>query len=96
MPFPGLQPGLLSAVAELNLRKGTNDGQKEPADIGPCVLQSLPFKSGLSLLRSFSQPCSCLNQESNLGAGEEAMGGPRGQRGFYQEGCARAVPSAVP
>lgn len=40
MPLPGPQPGLLSALAELSLHKGTSDGQ---SDIGLCVLQALCF-----------------------------------------------------
>ena len=63
MPLPGPQPGLLGALAELSPRKGMNDGQSERVDVGPCALQTLPIKSGLSLLRSFSQSCSHLNQE---------------------------------
>lgn len=43
MPLPGLQPGLLSTLAELNLCKGVNDGQSEPADIRLCVSQTLPI-----------------------------------------------------
>lgn len=94
MSFPGLQPGPLSTPAELNLRKGTDDSQSDLTDIGLCDLQTLFFKSGLS--PAFLVPALLpFKSGVKLGGSRGSNGGSRGLWDFYQEGCARAVPSAV-
>lgn len=74
MSFPGLQPGLLSTPAELNFRKGTDD--KVIRLTLDCVFYRLFSLNRDSLLRSFSQPCSRLNQGQTWGQQRKQWGDP--------------------